>query len=85
MTIEQIIAELESLRDLTNDHGKRTIEGIKAGVKILDSKAAVAPIDVKKAANVEEVKPMIAEKRSKKRDPFESEQKKAIDLGYVKK
>lgn len=33
MTKEEILAELEAVKELTNDAGKRSLDGIKAAVK----------------------------------------------------
>lgn len=36
MTKQQILEALEGLKELTNDHGKREIGAIKAGVELLE-------------------------------------------------
>jgi hypothetical protein len=58
MTIQEIVAELDGLKDYTNAHGKGLIDRLKGELRLLEAPVVEAPKD----------------RRSDERDPGEHEQ-----------
>jgi hypothetical protein len=73
MTKDEIIKELDLLKDLTNDAGKGMLERLKTAVSAL-TEPAPTPAPVAPT-------PAPVDRRSEERDPFEADQKKAEELG----
>jgi len=72
MTIQEIVNELDGLKDFTNDHGRAVIEHLKAEIHQLLEKPVVKAAVIPKEEPKEEFIPV--NRRSPEKDPGEKEQ-----------